>query len=57
MKSHAVLEQLLEALPQDLDFYHLGKVQQQKSTFDFAETYSIGYKLFGDIEALLVVIF
>lgn len=53
------LEQLASALPTQFDFYHLGKVEQQplsNSNF-FRDACAVGFRLLGDLNGLMIVLF
>src|SRR5690348_956386 len=52
------ISDLVNALPQNFQFYHLGEVQLKPIDFDLQdETIAIAYQIYGDIKALLIVLF
>lgn len=51
------LFQFSDALPQEFDFYHLGKVTQKPSTEDFKEYSAVAFQFYGEWNAILVLLF
>jgi hypothetical protein len=53
------LKQLAGALPQSFEFYNLGQVSLTESTqtFPTQDCTAIGFRLYGDVTALLILLF
>ncbi len=51
------LLQVMNALPQQFDFYHLGKIQLQGTEIFIENTQSIGFQFIGDLSAWMIVFF
>lgn len=51
------LFQFSDALPQEFDFYHLGKVKQEPSHEDFKEYSAVAFQFYGEWSAILVLLF
>lgn len=61
-QEHNVRVELLNALPQDFDFYHLGKVKKQTESqevknINLEGVDSVAFKLSGDINSFLIFLF
>jgi len=51
------LSQLADALPYELNFYHLGKVEQYFFPFAFQEVNGVVFRIYGDLNAIMVILF
>jgi hypothetical protein len=51
------INQVLDALPERFQFYHLGDVELQSYEIHVEDTSAVAIQLFGDLRALVVVLF
>jgi hypothetical protein len=55
--ANSILTQLVNALPLQFDFYHLGKVEQQTFPFELKNMNGVAFRIYGDLNALMIVLF
>lgn len=48
---------VVNALPSHFEFYHLGKVTQQSSPCEFQDKCSVLFRIYGDIQAWIILVF
>jgi hypothetical protein len=52
-----LLSRLEDSLPKKFDFYHLGSAELKPLECDFNESCAIAFRLYGELNAVLVVLF
>ena len=51
------LTEIINALPNHLEFYHLGKVELQEFEHTWQETTAVAFRLYGERMALVILLF